>query len=61
MIEKSYSSDNRVRNISKSFAHKMAAKTSWHRCETDYVTVTVCIQRNGRCDGAAATWAVSCR
>jgi len=59
MIEKSYSSDNTVRNISKSFAYKMAAKTSWHG--TNYVTVTVCIQRNGRCDGVAAMWAVSCR
>ena len=27
-------SDNRVTNMSKSFAHKMAAKTSWHRYGT---------------------------
>jgi len=26
--------DNRVTNISKSFTHKMAAKTSWHRYGT---------------------------
>ena len=32
MIEKAaYLSDNRVTNISKSFTHKMAAKTNWHR------------------------------
>ena len=29
-----------VANISESFAHKMAAKASWHR---NYDTVTVCI------------------
>ena len=27
-------SDNRVTNIFKSFTHKMAAKTSWHRYGT---------------------------
>ena len=27
-------SDRRVTNISKSFTHKMAAKTSWHRYGT---------------------------
>jgi len=27
-------SDSRVTNISKSFTHKMAAKTSWHRYGT---------------------------
>ena len=29
-----YLSDIRVKNISKNFAHKMAAKTSWHRYGT---------------------------
>ena len=32
--EKAYFSESRLDNISKSFTHKMAAKTSWHR----YVT-----------------------
>ena len=32
--EKAYLSDNRVTNISKSFTHKMAVKTSWHRYGT---------------------------
>jgi len=31
MIEKAYLSDSRVTDISQSFTHKMAAKTSWHR------------------------------
>jgi len=30
IIEKAYLSDNRLANISKSFTHKMATKTSWH-------------------------------
>ena len=34
MIEKAYLSDNRVTHVSKSFTHKMAAKTSWHRYGT---------------------------
>jgi len=29
--DKAYLSDSRVTNISESFTHKMAAKTSWHR------------------------------
>jgi len=29
--DKAYISDSRVKSISKSFTHKMAAKTSWHR------------------------------
>jgi len=29
-----YLSDIRVTNFSKSFTHKMAAGTNWHRCET---------------------------
>jgi len=34
----------RVTNISKSFTHKMAAITSWHRyMERNDVTVTLCI------------------
>ena len=41
--KKTYVSDNRVRNISKSFTHKMAAKTSWHDMKRNYVTVTLCI------------------
>ena len=28
--KKAYLSDNRITNISKSFTHKMVAKTSWH-------------------------------
>ena len=31
---KAYLSDNRVANTFKRFTHKMAAKTSWHRCGT---------------------------
>jgi len=38
-------------NIYKSFTHKMAAKTSWHRCEKNYVTVTLCILRSPIGDG----------
>ena len=34
MILKRNLSDSRVTNISKSFTHKMAAKTSWHRYGT---------------------------
>ena len=34
VIEKAHSSDDRVTNISTSFTHKMAAKTSWHRYGT---------------------------
>ena len=40
---------NTMTNVSKSFTHKMAAKTSWHRCGTklchfhpEYVSVTLC-------------------
>jgi len=33
-----------VKNIYQSFAHKMAAKASWHR---NYVTVTLCICNAG--------------
>ena len=36
-------SDSRVTNISKKFTYKMAAKASWHRCGTKYVTVSLCI------------------
>jgi len=32
--KKTYLSDSRVTNISKSFTHKMAVKTSWHRYGT---------------------------
>jgi len=32
--DKMYLRDNRVKNTSKSFTHKMAAKTSWHRYGT---------------------------
>ena len=32
-----------VTDISKSFTHKMAAKTSWHRYGANYVIVTLCI------------------
>jgi len=32
--DKAYLNDIRVTNISKSFTHKMAAKTSWHRYGT---------------------------
>jgi len=35
-----YFSDITVKNICQSFAHKMAAKASWHR---NYVTVILCI------------------
>jgi len=38
-----YLSDITVKNISKSFTHKMAAKASWH---WNYATVALCI---GRC------------
>jgi len=31
---KAYLSDNTMTNISKSFTHKMVAKTGWHRYET---------------------------
>jgi len=34
-------SDITVRNICESFTHKMAAKTSWHSIERNYVTVTL--------------------
>jgi len=34
VTNKAYISDITVRNISDSFAHKMVAKTSWHRCGT---------------------------
>jgi len=44
----SYSvSDSTATNISKTFTHKMAAKTSWHRYGRNYVTVTVCIMEIG--------------
>jgi len=33
-LPKERTSDNKVTDISKSFAHKMAAKTSWHRYGT---------------------------
>jgi len=46
VIEKAHLSDNGVTNISKSFTHKMAAKTRWHRdMERNYATVTACIKR----------------
>jgi len=42
--------DTRVTNISESFTHKMAAKTSWHRygrklrhCHRNYVATTTSI------------------
>jgi len=35
---------NRVTNISKSFAHKMAAKRACIDTERNYVTVTMCIR-----------------
>ena len=34
LTDKAYLSDIRVTNISESFTHKMAAKTSWHRYGT---------------------------
>jgi len=34
IINLSYLGDIKATNISKSFAHKMAAKTGWHRCGT---------------------------
>ena len=34
IINLSYLGDIKATNISKSFAHKMAAKTGWHRCAT---------------------------
>jgi len=43
---KLFLSDSRVTNISQSFTHKMAAKTSWHRYGTKLRhchTVTLCI------------------
>ena len=33
--QKSVLNDNTMTNISKSFIHKMAAKTGWHRNETE--------------------------
>jgi len=33
-LPKERTSDNKVTDISKSFAHKMAAKISWHRYGT---------------------------
>jgi len=41
--DKGYLSDIRVTNISKSFAHKMAAKTSWHRYGTKLCHYHLCI------------------
>jgi len=32
--QKAYLSDKTMTNISKSFIHKMTAKTGWHRYET---------------------------
>jgi len=45
MIEKANLSDNWVTNISKSFTHKTAAKTTRHSLdmEWNYVTGTLCI------------------
>jgi len=34
MINRAYLGDITATNIYKSFTHKMAAKTSWHRCGT---------------------------
>jgi len=34
------------RSFTPSFTHKMAAKTSWHRYATNYVTVMLCIAVN---------------
>jgi len=41
-----YLSDSRVKNISKSFTHKMAAKPAGIDAERNYVTVTLCIAHN---------------
>ena len=38
--KKTYVSDNRVRNISKSFTHKMAAKTSWHDMKNEITSLS---------------------
>jgi len=48
--EKAYLSDNRVADISKSFTHKMAVKTSWHRYTTKLRHChPICIITNAGC------------
>jgi len=44
--KKTYLSDNRITNISKSFTHKMAAKPAGIDMERNYATVTLCIEKN---------------
>jgi len=45
ITNKAYLIDINVANISQSFTHKMAPKTSGIDMELNYVTVTLCIKR----------------